>query len=121
MKLYLDDIRFPLLTYKKPEEWETIRNPLELFMVFCTNYKDITHISFDHDLNYYNENDEEITGYKCLQFICDFMLEKNIDPSNYIFYFHTANPVGKKNMQSYWNNFQRHYKENNLKDYTKKL
>ena len=44
------------------------------------------------------------------------MLEKNIDPSEYIFYFHTANPVGKKNMQSYWNNFQRHYKENNLKD-----
>ena len=121
MKLYLDDIRFPLLTYKKPEEWETIRNPLELFMVFCTNYENITHISFDHDLNYYNENDEEITGYKCLQFICDFMLEKNIDPSEYIFYFHTANPVGKKNMQSYWNNFQRHYKENNLKDYTKKL
>ena len=116
MKLYLDDIRFTLLTYKKPEEWKTIRNPLELFMVFCTNYKDVTHISFDHDLNYYNENDEEITGYKCLQFICDFMLEKNIDPSDYIFYFHTANPVGKKNMQSYWNNFQRHYKENNLKD-----
>ena len=85
-------------------------------MVFCTNYKDVTHISFDHDLNYYNENGEEITGYKCLQFICDFMLEKNIDPSEYIFYFHTANPVGKKNMQSYWNNFQRHYKENNLKD-----
>ena len=77
--------------------------------------------SFDHVLNYYNENDEEITGYKCLQFICDFMLEKNIDPSDYIFYFHTANPVGKKNMQSYWNNFQRHYKENNLKDCTKKL
>ena len=71
MKLYLDDIRFPLLTYKKPEEWGTIRNHFELFMVFCTNYKDVTHISFDHDLNYNNENDEEITGYKCLQFICD--------------------------------------------------
>ena len=28
-------------------------------------------------------------------------------------FFHTQNPIGKENMESYWKNFCKHYKEEN--------
>lgn len=110
MKLYLDDIRVPSHTYPNSSDWVLFRSPVELFSFFSLNYSKITHISFDHDLDWYSpDTNEEITGYSCLKSLCDLMIDKNINPNQYIFYFHTANPVGKQNMEVYWYNFKKHF------------
>lgn len=36
------------------------------------------------------------------------MIDKGVDPNQYTFYFHSANPVGKQNMVSYWDNFRKY-------------
>ena len=109
MKLYLDDIRVPSHTYSNPEQWILYRSPEELISFFSQNYSLITHISFDHDLNWYiKDTSEEITGYSCLKTLCSIMIDKGINPNQYTFYFHSANPVGKQNMVSYWDNFRKY-------------
>ena len=109
MKLYLDDIRVPSHTYFNHSDWILFRSPQELLLFFSENYSQITHISFDHDLNWYiDDTNEEITGYSCLKSLCNLMIDKGIDPNQYTFYFHSANPVGKQNMVSYWNNFRKY-------------
>lgn len=102
MKLYLDDIRVP----SNPSDWILFRSPQELLSFFSENYSQVTHISFDHDLNFFA--DEEITGYSCLKSLCEMMIDKGVDPNQYTFYFHSANPVGKQNMVSYWDNFRKY-------------
>ena len=69
----------------------------------------ITHISFDHDIDSYDKSGNEVTGYDCLKWLCDYILDNNIDINNLTILFHTANPVGKVNMNCYWNNFKDNY------------
>ena len=69
----------------------------------------ITHVSFDHDIDSYNNDGTEVTGYDCVKWLCDYILDNNLDISNLDIRFHTANPVGKENMASYWDNFKNHY------------
>ena len=59
----------------------------------------ITHISFDSDGN-------EVTGYDCVKWLCDYIQDNSLDISNLTLNFHTANPVGKENMETYWKNMK---------------
>ena len=72
----------------------------------------ITVISFDHDIDSYDENENELTGYDCLKYLCDYIQDTNMNIDNLELRFHTANPVGKENMICYWNNFKKQYGEN---------
>ena len=109
MKLYLDDIRYPSQTYPNDSDWLLCRNA-EMFKNAFENMKtEFTLISFDHDINDYDKNGVEITGYDCLKWLCDYIQDNELDISNLKLNFHTANPVGKENMQTYWQNFKNHY------------
>ena len=109
MKLYLDDIRNPHQSDYKDDEWVVCRNDKTFKNIFMLWNSIITHISFDHDIDSYDENENEVTGYDCVKWLCDYILDNGLDISNLSLKFHTENVVGKENMMCYWRNFKEHY------------
>ena len=106
MKLYLDDIRNPHQSGYKDNEWIVCKNDKTFKDMFMSFDSIITHISFDHDIDSYDENGDEVTGY-------DYIQDNNLDISNLTLNFHTANVVGKVNMEVYWQNFYKYYRSIN--------
>ena len=113
VKLYLDDIRNPNQSGYKDDEWVVCRNDKTFKDMFTSFDSVVTHISFDHDIHCYDENGDEVTGYDCVKWLCDYILDNNLDISDLTLNFHTANPVGKENMMCYWNNFYKYYRSIN--------
>ena len=111
MKLYLDDVRNPYQSGYQDNEWIVCRNDKTFKDMFISFDSIITYISLDHDIDSYDENENEVTGYDCLKWLCDYIQDNNIDVSNLRLNFHTSNVVGKENMVYYWNNFRENYKE----------
>ena len=109
MKLYLDDIRNPHKSGYNDSDWIVCRNDKTFKDMFTSFGSIITHISFDHDIDSYNENGAEVTGYDVLKWSCDYILHNDSDISNLTLKFHTANVVGKENMMCYWANFKENY------------
>ena len=109
MKLYLDDIRHPTQSGYKDDEWVVVRNDKTFKDMFMSFDNIITHISFDNDLANFYSDGNEVAGYDCVKWLCDYIQDNNLDISNLRLNFHTANPVGKENMEVYWRNFQNYY------------
>lgn len=58
------------------------------------------YLLLDHDLG------EEKTGYDFVKHFCDEVLNKNlILPKGFEYFVHSQNPVGKKNIENYMENF----------------
>ena len=112
VKLYLDDIRHPTQSGYNNNEWIVCRNDKTFKDMFTSFDSVITHISFDHDISSYDDNGDEVTGYDCVKWLCDYILDNDLDISNLEIRFHTANVVGKENMVCYWDNFREHYEGN---------
>lgn len=137
--LFLDDERVPQdvtwIQYPDNIEWIIVRN-MEEFADYIHNLSfDI--YSFDHDLQDYWEIKEgqvighdingavyatettarENTGYTILQsMLYDWQMLFNFEPKHLDkvkFFFHTQNPIGKKNMESYYQNYVKFIKEQN--------
>lgn len=129
MKALLDDMRTPeevfgytnAQIYK--EEWEICRN-YEQFKAFVRKANVlITHISFDHDLGE-DEAKEKVakgmskrkarkekklvkSGYDCAKWLIEYCIEREMKlPAILI---HTANPVGRENLEFLFNNYKKHY------------
>lgn len=124
MKVFLDDVRIPedcskymyarlgALNTLYLENWFVVRNYDEFCLFIRHNYKDITHISFDHDLgeDLVEERLErgmskrqakakkklERTGLDCARWLVDFYKKKE-QPLPTIF-IHSMNPVGTENI-----------------------
>lgn len=98
MKIWLDDIR------DAPDEtWTVLRQPWGLLhLVSQSDPGDIETISFDHDLAAYASNGDEITGAVVLRRLEELAFKfpemLNRIPSD--LRIHSANPVGRKNMQA---------------------
>lgn len=97
-KLYLDDIRIP-----KTKGWDVVRSYDEFVKWIKQNGVPDT-ISFDHDLG--DENTK--TGYDAAKWIGQYCLDSSIPFPEYN--VHSANPVGKANIESYLNNISKHLK-----------
>ena len=135
-KLFLDDIRIPkdsiglvpsnMNQMYWNDDWDLVRNYTE-FCDYIQSNGLPEFISFDHDLSdeHYNDlfsdknwikddNDitlkydeySEKTGYECAKWLVDWCLENEKQLPNFI--VHSANPVGKKNIESYLNNAKKH-------------
>ena len=109
MKLYLDDIRNPHQSCYKDSEWIVCRNDTEFVSAIEQHFSDLEVVSFDNDLANFDSDGNEITGYTLVKWLCDYIQDNNLDISNLRLNFHTANPVGKENMETYWRNFQNYY------------
>lgn len=94
--LLIDDIRTPVF----------IKNTYGCDVThYATNYQDgikmLTEqgpfdlLCLDHDLASYDENGKELTGYDVMLF-----LESNLEFLPKDFWWVSANPVGRKNMQA---------------------
>jgi hypothetical protein len=133
-KLFLDDIRNPKdAAGLAPQaaalyftDWDIVRNYQEFIDYISTNgIPDI--ISFDHDLadehyqdllsdqNWYKpdaninlsyDNYNEKTGLDCAKWLVDFCIDGGFTLPQYI--VHSANPAGRKNIQSYLDNAKNH-------------
>jgi hypothetical protein len=94
-KLYLDDERFPKLS----DDWTIVRN-FEKFKKTILDSGLPSGISFDHDLG-----ENEPTGYDCLKWM---VYEMQYDLRNVDINVHSANPVGRDNIEGLvksWNKF----------------
>lgn len=120
-KLFLDDIRIPkdaiglvpsnLNQFYWKNDWVIVRNYYE-FCNYIQKFGLPDFISFDHDLadEHYGDFDgteyKEKTGYECAKWLVDWCLENSLQIPDYL--VHSANPVGKKNIESYLSNAIKH-------------
>lgn len=123
--LFLDDERFPqtaikLVTenvelYSDDRNWVIVRN----FDEFVSEIKEMgmpNMISFDHDLadiKYKNGvmsfSYLEKTGFDCAKWLVNYCMDNNVTLPNY--QVHSANPIGKQNIESYLMNYLKSIKK----------
>lgn len=102
--LFLDDERIPLEVFweKYPDnvEWIVVRTPAEFLEEIRMNGKSFDIISFDHDLQAFDQSTKyDITGYDLLKKYIDWAIRNiNILPEIVI---HSQNSVGRYNMICY--------------------
>ena len=99
MKLFLDDIRTP-----PDNTWAVVRSFDEGVEYITKNgVPDV--ISFDHDLGL------EESGYDFAKWLVEQHLDGNIDISNIKIQIHSANPVGRKNIEGLFVSFRKFLEE----------
>ena len=57
----------------------------------------------------FNEDKSENTGYTCVKWLCDYILDNNINYHILNVFIHTQNPIGAKNIKCYFENFNNLY------------
>jgi predicted AAA+ superfamily ATPase len=130
-KLFLDDIRIPkdaitlipsnFNRFYFENDWDIVRSYNE-FVQYIERNGTPEFVSFDHDLGdtamdeYFRnvktkgildyDNIKEKTGFDCAKFLVEYCMDKNQSLPEYL--VHSANPVGKKNIESYLENAKKH-------------
>lgn len=114
--LWLDDIRNPTYEIWNNYIAKNIGNPLEMNIIWIKNFHNfklqiLTNglpdiVSFDHDLENFHISKStyiERTGYDCAKWLVNHCMQNNLDFPQY--HVHSANPVGKENIQKYIINY----------------
>ena len=116
MILFLDDERKPLdvtwIDYGINPKFKCYKS----YSVFVSDV--IWHIenniqilvSFDHDIQQEDWDGNEVTGYHCLQIIVRECFNRRLPLPKCV--FHTMNPIGKENMEAYYQNALKFEAEN---------
>lgn len=107
--IFLDDERnledVIWISYPDYKIVHTVRNIADfLFIVTGVDNLENYDFSFDHDIQDFS-SDVEHTGYDCVKCLCEYAMDNDLNLSKSVFYYHTQNLVGKKNMESYMNSF----------------
>lgn len=63
--------------------------------------------SFDHDIQCFDHAGNEKTGYDCVKWLCDYLVDNGYDLLNLSYTVHSQNPIGKENIESYISNYTR--------------
>jgi hypothetical protein len=115
-KLYLDDLRYP----DTHPDWRIARNYHDaVWMV--KHYGLPYHIAFDHDLadvHYEIQNwpgprgqergvPYEFTGHDFAKWFCQWVMDNNVDLTDFTWSVHSANPVGAENIRQYMTAFMK--------------
>ena len=100
MKLYLDDVR------DLPDESFDLARSYDEAVLFVKENGIPTFISFDHDLGV-DENEKLLpTGFDFAKWLVEMDMDNIYKfPENFSFNVHSANPVGKANIEGYLNNY----------------
>ncbi len=100
MKLYLDDVR------DLPDESFLLARSYEEAVLFVKENGIPPFISFDHDLGVDENNDLLPTGFDFAKWLVEMDMDNIYKfPENFSFNVHSANPVGKANIEGYLNNY----------------
>lgn len=109
--VFLDDERNPedviWIQYPDNIEWKVVRTMRE-FVAWCVLVdKDVIQnavFSFDHDLQDFDHSSSvEYTGYTCIKWLVDYLIYSDFKLPDSV-YFHSQNPIGRDNMQTYYEN-----------------
>jgi hypothetical protein len=125
--IFLDDVRIPTRV-----TWVNI--PVNKCYTVVRNYNDFIdlitakglpkYVCYDHDLaschygdglsngNIPYDNYEEKTGYDCAKWLVAYCSEKNVKHPPYI--VHSLNPIGKQNIESYIESYNKVFLKNKL-------
>ena len=101
MKVFLDDKRLPKEVYPNELDWELVYTAWKAIQLLATGK--VTEISLDHDLG---ENING-TGYDVVKWI-EEQVFTNESFNVPIIKIHSANPVGRKNMEAAIESINRH-------------
>ena len=103
--LFIDDERLPeQVTWGSPEfywafPWTIARNMKQVqSLINMYGFPDF--VSLDHDLG-----TEEPTGHDIAKWFIEQDLDYGVMPTNFSFYTHSRNPVGKANIDGLLNNY----------------
>lgn len=112
--LWLDDTRNPFEDNNKWLVFSPIERPFQT--IWLKNYNEFVEwlmangtpsaVCFDHDLNSFDDQNKELTGYDCAKFLVDYCLNKKL--SLPLYNIQSANPVGKANISCYLENAKKH-------------
>lgn len=109
--VFLDDERnFEDVTwvdYKTDEELNVcvVRNPLQFrtaILPLLVEEGALLWVSFDHDIQSFDSECNETTGYDLVKWLVAYCIEEGYNIP--VCYFHTNNIIGKRNMETYYNN-----------------
>lgn len=98
LKIWLDDVREP-----PDNSWTWVKNAGEATEKIASSK--VTHISFDHDLG-----DFIATGYDVAKTIEYWSFIHSI--SRIKWFVHSANPVGRRNIEMAMRNADKHWSQN---------
>ena len=117
-KLFLDDLRIPkdaiglvvsnLNQFYWANDWDVVINYDE-FVSYITKNGLPDFISFDHDLadeHYIGTDTNEKTGFEAAKWLVDWCFDNKKSLPDFV--VHSANPVGKLNIESYLKNAKKH-------------
>ena len=100
IKLYLDDIRTP-----KDDDFIIVRSFQEA-VKFVQQNGIPNYISFDHDLGCDEFNNIYPSGYDFAKWLIEMDLDNLYKfPEDFKFNVHSANPIGKANIEGILNNY----------------
>ncbi len=128
-KMYLDDLRHPVMTYPKTlnTQWVIVRDYKE-FVSEIEKRGLPEFISFDHDLGLEHyptsekdgglsngnripyESYKEKTGYDCAKWLIEYCMDRKHPIP--IFKVHSMNPIGRANIQSILDGAIRFFEDN---------
>lgn len=99
--MFIDDERFPANDGK---EWVICRNKLQVMHAVSNHHNTLpNYISFDHDLGY-----QEATGYDIVKWLIESHMDNKVSmPSDFSYYVHSQNPIGKLNIERYLENYMK--------------
>lgn len=107
MNLFIDDERFPYQVtwadwYGNIQDFFITRNWKETWELIDT-YGFPNFISFDHDLG---DPSKEYTGYEISKKMVNNLMDGVWElPKDFSFSVHSKNPIGKSNIEKYWENY----------------
>lgn len=100
MKLYLDDLRIP------QDNYDVIVRSYEEAIDFVNKNCIPSYISFDHDLGCDEKGEVLKSGYDFAKWLVEMDMENIYKfPNDFKFNVHSANPIGRNNIQSILNNY----------------
>lgn len=103
--LFVDDERNPQdvtwLSYPANVEWKVVRTYGDFEKAILTSDFDI--ISFDHDIQDFDDRGNERTGYTCFLKLLDYVMDEAMKMPDIV--VHSQNPVGAKNIKEHYNNY----------------
>lgn len=117
MRIYIDDIREP-----KTEDFDFVVRTYEEGVAVVEQHGMPEYVSFDHDLGEDENGNELKSGYDFAKYLVDRDLDSEHKlPENFDFNVHSANPVGRKNIESLLNSYLKHKILYVLNQYTSEL
>lgn len=104
--MYLDDLRTPKNNYN------VIVRSYEEAVAYVQAHGVPQFISFDHDLGCIDDGTLLKSGYDFAKWLVESSLDDIISlPNNFDFNVHSANPIGKENIETILRNYLNHVKQ----------